>query len=122
MSRESVERFWLEEPLSLLRSATIIPYCGMTISARLNALTRLVLLISLILWLFCFRQWWLFLFLGLLMIIILYYLDQQTRDNVSFVENYVCRSHSTKKNKQIPVTSKAIQKEKVNSSGFEPYL
>ena len=85
------ERFWLEEPICLFRNATLIPVCGMTAAARLNALTRLIIVITLILWLACIGQWWLFLLLGLLLVLILYYLDHQAVSNNVLVENYVCR-------------------------------
>lgn len=88
----SREKFWLEEPIWLLQQMTLIPQCGMSPAARLNALTRLILVITLILYLCCFGQWWLFLLLGLLLVIILYYTDPAVRalDNYSLVENYTC--------------------------------
>ena len=111
----SVERFWLEEPISLFRNTSLVPQCGMTTGARLNALTRLILIITLILYLSKFGRWWLFLLLGLLLIIVLYYLDQQSQTNLAVVENYVCYSrpsnvHPTKTRQVNPIP------------GFYPYL
>lgn len=116
------ERFWLEEPVSLFRSTTLIPQCGMTTAARLNALTRLVLLIALILYLFCIGQWWLFLLLGLLLVIVLYYLDQQSQNRYGVVvENYVCPSRQVRRYPvyTTPVFSTSPQR---HVGGFQPYI
>lgn len=118
----SSERFWLEEPVSLFRSTTLIPQCGMTTAARLNALTRLVLLIALILYLFCIGQWWLFLLLGLLLVIVLYYLDQQSQNryNGVVVENYVC---PTRQVHRYPVYTKPVYSTpQRHVGGFQPYI
>jgi hypothetical protein len=64
------ERFWLEEPRHLLRQWTLVPSPDMTNNMRLNALTRLVLVVSLVLLLAGVRQWWLFLLMGLLLLIL----------------------------------------------------
>ena len=120
----SNERFWLEEPVSLLRSTTLIPQCGMTTAARLNALTRLVLLVALILYLFCVGRWWLFLLLGLLLVVILYYLDQQSQNRAGIlVENYVCSSRQVRQYPvYIPSPSFPYPHQPRHVSGFQPYL
>lgn len=121
----SCERFWLEEPAALLKSTIIIPECGMTVAARLNALTRLILLITLLLWIFCVARWWLFLLFGLLLVVILFYLESNRRlpeisqQNQGYlvtptiVENYVCSSRS-KTARKSPILQE-------RSDGFQPY-
>jgi hypothetical protein len=106
----SSERFWLEQPICLLSSTTLIPNCTMTTAARLNALTRLIILISLVLYFFCLCQWWLFLLLGLLLVIILYYLDPHKK--TPCVENYICS-----KPKRIPT----VLWEELSADSFQPY-
>lgn len=122
----SNERFWLEEPISLFRSATLIPQCGMTTAVRLNALTRLILLITLILYLFCVGQWWLFLLLGLLLVIVLYFLDQQTLNQYNIVENYICPSRQIRPLKNNGRIFNPNQQYPVSVSprvvGFQPYI
>lgn len=117
----SGERFWLEEPVSLFRSTTLIPQCGMTTAARLNALTRLVLLITLILYLFCVGRWWLFLLLGLLLVIILYYLDQQSQNRTGIiVENYVCPQRISPLRHEARVVRYPTYPQ--HHAGFQPYM
>lgn len=107
------ERFWLEEPISLFYSANLIPQCTMTVAERLNALTRLILVITLILYLFCLGQWWLFLILGILLVIVLYYLSKGDSTGTT-IEHYIC---SSKRTQPSMVSSGAI-----SPKGFEPYL
>lgn len=85
------ERFWLEDPSIIFQSGVIIPRCNMSIIERLNALTRLILLITLFLLLFCFREWWLFLLLGLILVLVLYYLECYQWNQTPLIENYVCK-------------------------------
>lgn len=111
------EKFWLEEPISLLKSTTLIPQCSTPVAARLNALTRLIIIITLILYFFCLAQWWLFLLLGLLLVIILYYLDQHKnrQEDITVIEHYTCRrQHSDL------LTKEGVNKRNQNLS-FLPY-
>lgn len=66
------EPFWIREPTVLLRSFTLTPSRLMTEGQLLNTITRVVILVSLVLYLIGFRQWWLFLLLGLLMTIVIW--------------------------------------------------
>ena len=78
------ERFWLEDPKALWLHWGILPNCQMTDAQRLNALTRLIILISLIMLLFGLCRWYLFLLLGLGLVIILWY----TTRPKPIIENY----------------------------------
>ena len=69
----SNEPFWLYDPMVLLKNLKILPTADMTNSERLNALTRLLLIITTILYVFNYEQWVTVLGLGLLLIIILFY-------------------------------------------------
>lgn len=81
-----MEKFWLEDPSALFQSLTLIPQCDMSIPERLNALTRLILVITLILF-FLRLCWWLFLLLGIIMVIILYLIYYNQKP---VTENYTC--------------------------------
>src|SRR3989338_8800235 len=66
------ERFWLISPRSLFQPFVIFPSEGMNSVQRLNCFTRLIIIISLILLCLCYCNWWLFLIIGLIIVIILY--------------------------------------------------
>jgi len=80
-------KFWLERLAELVCNFEVIPTTNMTLSAQLNALTRLVVLISIILLLFNLRYGLIFLFVGLIFLIILYYTQRKKMSSV--VENFL---------------------------------
>ncbi len=65
--------FWLTEP-SNLAGLNLIPTAEMTMEERLNSLTRLIIIITLILFIVYYDQayWWKFLLCRLFIILILY--------------------------------------------------
>lgn len=65
-------KFWLEDP-SQLFTLQIFPAQGMTKAEKLNSITLLILIISLILYLMGIKWWLIFLLLGLLLVVILQY-------------------------------------------------
>lgn len=79
------ETFWVENPRSLFQSLHILPNCGMTDSERLNAMTRIVLIVTALLFLLKVGNWWLFFFLGIMMVVVLWYTTiprtEPTREN-----------------------------------------
>jgi hypothetical protein len=66
------EQIWIQNPFALFMSISILPSHEMSFEARCNTITRLVLLLTLILWLIGFRYWYVFLIAGLFMVILLY--------------------------------------------------
>mgnify|MGYP006275758863 CR=1 FL=1 len=113
------ENFWLEEPIVLFRTTTIIPNPYMSYHGKLNALTRLILLITLFLYLFCVSRWWFFLLVGLLFVIILYYLQpypSSYNKSRNVVENYIC---SERREKMENSNEKFFPSR--HKSGFKPY-
>jgi len=79
-------KLWLENPLNLVCDYSVIPLEGMSYSEQMNAITRLVLLVFLVLFLVGFKDSFFFLILSLLFIIILYYLQRKQMERTS--ENY----------------------------------
>lgn len=81
-------KFWLENPQSLLTDYRLIPVQGMEMEGRLNTITRLVVMTSVILYVLGFKESILFLLLTLTLIIILYYLEKgkmaTTTENFSY--------------------------------------
>lgn len=93
------ERFWLEEPASLFKRLSLLPHCGMTDCERLNAMTRLIIVIAVILFIIPLASWWLFLILGIILIVGLYYMSRTPKPNI--IENYRCRYRQRHKKPQI---------------------
>ena len=70
MFRCQKTKFWLENPINLLCSCDIVPLDDMILSEQMNAITRLIFIVFLILILFNFHSSFLFLLLSLVLIII----------------------------------------------------
>lgn len=70
-------KLWLEYIPNFFCSTSIIPLDGMTLAEQMNALSRLVLVVFLILSLFSIKNSVLFLVLALLFIIILYFIQKK---------------------------------------------
>lgn len=69
---------WIERPLSLVQSWELVPQVSMTKAELLNAMTRLILIITIILFLIGVSGWWLFLILSLGLIFIVWYTTIRT--------------------------------------------
>jgi len=79
------QTFWLENPLSLFKDIKIMPKNDMDMEEKINCITRLVVIIFLIIYLFDYKYSFLFFLLSIIFIIILYYLQKNMR---SIKENY----------------------------------
>ena len=68
-----MDGFWLTNPLQLFK-LEIVPTGDMTTAQKLNALTRLILFITLLLLLIWRREnhWWKFLLCGMIIVIVMY--------------------------------------------------
>lgn len=73
-SRYIQPMFWIEDPSALFQTFDVIPDMNMTDAERLNAMTRVIIIITVIMFLFKFQAWWLFLCLGLIVVIIIWYI------------------------------------------------
>jgi len=76
-------KFWLENPINLVCNLDVIPLNDMEIAQQMNALTRLVLIVFIILTLLSFKYNLLFLLISLLIIIILYYLQKNQMERLT---------------------------------------
>jgi uncharacterized membrane protein len=95
-------KFWIEDPGILVGDLTFLPDCEMSENGRLNAMTRLIIMISLVMFFFKVKSWYVFLICGLGLVILLYYgslsrekMNQHGRHG-QLIENYRC---SFRKNK-----------------------
>ena len=87
MVRCNKSKFWLQNPINLVCDTALIPLDNMVFSEQMNAITRLVFLVYLVLYLAGSNFSSLFLLLSLLFIIILYYI-QRSQMNESKKEFY----------------------------------
>ena len=74
------EKFFLEDPCALFRTLALVPPCHANIGARLNALTRLVLLVSLILFVVNNKYAYIVLISGLILVMVLYLTARKEED------------------------------------------
>lgn len=77
LSNEKSENYWYLDPIALFQSTKIIPTPDLTPQQRANAFARLILLVTLILFLFGFGNWWLFLIFGLALSILFGLVESQ---------------------------------------------
>ena len=79
------ENFWLETPIHLFKQLTFIPKSYMNLEEKMNAITRFIFFVFLILYMIGYNQSILFLILSIIFIIIFYYLQ---KSNDIKMENY----------------------------------
>lgn len=65
-------RFWVDHPASLMSSLEVWPRADMSDEERLNAMTRGVIIISAIMFLFKFPAWSAFLVVGIMTVIVMW--------------------------------------------------
>lgn len=87
--------FWTENPCALIQDLTPVPTCDMSKEDRLNALTRLVLLVSLYLYWKDNKQWHVFLGAGLAIIILIHYSKPGVREGFSVNPTYSGADYTT---------------------------
>lgn len=69
--------FWLNNPLKLFEDINVIPNDRQPYDQRMNTLTRLIILLSIVLYMFKFKGSLDFLIFGIIIIIIIYYSSQR---------------------------------------------
>lgn len=107
-------KFWLENIVNLVCNFSVVPLQGMGLAEQMNALTRLVLVIFLVLLLLDFKYSLLFLLLSLLFIIILYYIQRNQ------MEQYRAENYSRPEGKKVdPAHIKAMKILNNPSPGFK---
>ena len=65
--------FWAKDPCVLFQNFAVFPTPDMTKNEKLNALTRLAIVVSIIMYFMEYQHWFIFLILSLLVIVILAY-------------------------------------------------
>jgi len=78
------EKFWLECPLSLFKHVDILPQKSMCEDSKLNAITRLALVISLVLFFSKIKEWRHFLIGSLVFVLFLKYIIKGCKEKENF--------------------------------------
>ena len=65
------DNFWLDDPIKLFSNLNFVAKCDMTDNERLNAITRMLIIVSIILFYTKVKYWWVVLATGLLTIILI---------------------------------------------------
>jgi hypothetical protein len=71
--RDDEEKFWAESPCDLLTDLSIVPVKTMTMDQKLNALTRLLIVVSVICYFLGYSWWYILLLVGLVVIVFFKY-------------------------------------------------
>lgn len=69
----STSEFWIDDPKKLFQTWEIVPNDAMSEGERLNAMSRVIIIVSVIMLFARFPAWWIFLLLGLLVVVVLWY-------------------------------------------------
>jgi hypothetical protein len=89
--------FWWEKPSVLFNSIQLFSHPFMTLEEQLNAISRLVLIVSIVMWLFDFKYAFKFMIISLLFIIIIYYNQKKKmQENRKSIENFITYVPNTK--------------------------
>jgi uncharacterized membrane protein len=65
-------QFWLEDFSCLFKNISLFPDQSQNEAERLNSMTWIIIIVSLLLFGFRIQYWWLFLLIGLFLVFILY--------------------------------------------------
>ena len=90
-------KLWLENISNLFCTCNLIPLNGMSLAEQMNSLSRLVIVIFFVLYLFKFKCSGLFLLISLLFIIILYYIQKNNMEQFH-AEYYTHKKQTNNKN------------------------
>jgi len=103
----SSETFWVKDFSQLYYNSTIIPSSNQSRDQNLNSFTRLLILVTLILLLTGSKISFLVLFVGIIIILLLYFLFKEKSEAV--VEHYTCRFKINKNNSPSSIKTRLSQ-------------
>lgn len=83
------QSFWVDDPISLLKDLNPFPNSSMTMNERYNAFTRLVIIITVVMFYMDFQYALQFFLLALLFIIILKYSSKKKEENFGIPPTYI---------------------------------
>lgn len=112
------DKFWIYDISELFKDFTILPNFEMSLSHRLNCISRIIIIISIILLVFKYIYWYYILIFGLLLTTILYFYNEYNKmrrlykyNNYSQIDYLHCK-HSNKNNL---IINKKTDKNNINT-------
>ncbi len=81
MGKNSSTKFWVEDLCVLFTDLKLFPTIEMSKTEKLNALTRLAIIIAIIMYFMTYEHWFVFLVLSILVIVVLNYAGSSTLEN-----------------------------------------
>jgi hypothetical protein len=99
-----MNKFWIHKPSELFKFE-IFPSSDMTDVQKLNALTRLIIVISIILFIVYYDSpyWWKFLLCGLLITTLLYFSIKNRDESKTYSHNFICEPNVEQSFSEIPI-------------------
>lgn len=83
-----MEKFWMNDPAILVKKFNLLPSLELSLNEKLNALTRIIFIITIIMLCFDFPYWYWFLIIGLLIIMAIKIICSKYCDNDRLRGNY----------------------------------
>ena len=86
--------FWIDDWCALFSDFNLLPSNGMSLNEKLNALSRLVIILSIVMYFMNYEYWLCFLTLSLLIIFVIKYFDSKggNKEGFSIPPTYTCGS------------------------------
>jgi hypothetical protein len=110
--------FWLKHPTDIFDNPTVVPNRHMTDDEILNAVSRLIIVVGIFLCLFSLLLGLSVIIIGLILIVIFWYCQNTSTNNVRAVGHYTCDKRRRRdrkrvceecsKNKHVPKPTKKI--------------
>ncbi len=90
---ESNDKFWIDDPCVLIRNFALVPDAKLSLNEKLNALTRIILVVSAIMYAVEYKYWYVFLLVGLLITLAIKVLSEKSfvdmREGFSIPPTYI---------------------------------
>lgn len=89
MTSNSNEKFWINDPCVLLRNFNLLPEANKTLNEKLNALTRIVIIATVVMYCSDFQYWLAFLVLSIMGILVIKIMADKNVEGFSIPPTYV---------------------------------
>lgn len=74
-------KFWVEDPSILFTDMVLFPIEGMTLAQKLNALTRLAIVIAIVMYVMEYKNWHIFLLASILILVVINYSSKSKKES-----------------------------------------
>lgn len=88
MDQEQQQKFWIEDPCILVTDFNIVPMASLSMNERLNALTRLILIITAGMFFYQQKHWLIFLLVGMMVVFFIKISSEARKEGFSIPPTY----------------------------------